>query len=134
MNKVTFNCRGCGSTLAVESIHGGRRVECPGCLTSNVAPEMQNRTSGNEEMVCAPGGLFQDNTAIPPGEEAVIKNTWAAQKPSQAKVRIIAGVFWMILGIILTAATAGQWLFWGAIIFGFIDIIMGIFQGLSEGF
>lgn len=61
-------------------------------------------------------------------------------RTEQYRKRMVRGLIWMVLGIIITCSTylfadnlGGRFvLFWGAIIFGFIDFLVGLFGWLSN--
>ena len=51
---------------------------------------------------------------------------------AEAKRAILFGALWCIGGIIATAASDGHVLFWGAVLFGGIQFIKGLFQFLAN--
>lgn len=55
------------------------------------------------------------------------------QEITEAKQAMLYGTLWCVGGIIATAATDGNVLFWGAILIGGIQLISGVFKFLTNG-
>ena len=109
-----------------------------------VTSSVQKSVEENSDIVTVPSSILDDTL---PGEKSVTdqvsgqnpeKGYFSKSKPEgkkkKARWKILFGLMWLVGGIIATAASDGELLFWGAIVFGAIDVIVGIFQGINEGF